>query len=155
MIELLLFVITALCVLQQSARTQYAVLVFVVSALVHDAITKNANGALYYILASLCDFIALFLITRLHKAGFVVRLLACSCIISAVFNFVGWVIWVNYYPPIFYNTLFIIMYSLIAVSMWSGASGGVRTRDDSYLFFSAHSSECARARLLVDPGKIR
>lgn len=122
MTNLLIYIIVILAVIQPSKKRLYPALVFAILTLSHLYFSRDMDGFAYYFSAVLTDLLIMALIVR-SDSILTLHLMVVS-ITSILLNTFGWVLWEFYFPPMMYDTAFIILY-LYAISKLFYGGGDV------------------------------
>jgi len=64
---------------------------------------------MYYGSAALFDLLAIILIANLAIPSVLAKQIMTISVVSIIFNYFGWVLWVTYMPPTIYNWSFIVL----------------------------------------------
>lgn len=107
----LLAAIAVIMLLQPTAPRFFAVAVFLGATLFHDLALSGLDGFWYYGSAAALDFAIIVATSGVYP---VPRLVVCMhqiCMVSMVANLGGWLLWLAYFPPIVYDTVFIGIYT--------------------------------------------
>lgn len=111
MILTFIFFILAVAVLfQPNAPRLYATGCFVAASIVHDVLFGGLSGIGYYGSAAAADLIVIILLSGVYPVSKLVVRVQLICFASIWLNFVGWLMWYQYYPPDIYNIGFTILY---------------------------------------------
>ena len=112
-------VLCVLCVLQPTAQRIFAGAYFVLITLTHDIFLSSLDGFSYYGSAATGGLLAAVLMTGINPIPKIVLKLQVVCILSAILNFMGWVLWYLYLPPDAYNIAFICLYLYTVIILLS------------------------------------
>lgn len=118
MILFFIFLVTlAISFMQIDEADTKACLVFVIPAIIHEAICIKISGWLYYssdILFNLLSvwFLVSFCYTNLSKK------LEIALLLCIFLNFYGFYLWVNYSPPVMFNHLSKLFYIWVITIMY-------------------------------------
>lgn len=84
------------------------------------------NGFLYYFTAAMTDLVIIKLISLLPITRTNYRLQVIA-LVSIVANFIGWLLWFFYLPPMLYNLVFMIIYlATLVVMLFKSADGNCK-----------------------------
>lgn len=118
-------------ILQPTMDRASAAIVFTSAAVVHEMLLSSLDGFSYYGSAALFDLIVILILTIIPVTRLSIRLQVIS-FVSAILNFIGWVMWTLYLPPDWYNAAFIVLYGVSAFVLSISGGGddvGNRTLD--------------------------
>lgn len=137
--------IASLCLVtltQPNAPRLFAALVFVGVTLSHEVFLSNYDGLSYYGGAALFDLAIIIATSGIRPLPQMVLSLHKICLVSILANFMGWVIWFLYFPPIIYDISFVVIYTwaLITLIKRSGLDVGGYTLDSWAVCFCFNSS---------------
>lgn len=124
MITNIIYILSAVSFLQPNAQRFFAAIVFSVITLSHDFFMSQYDGFLYYGSAALFDLFIIIITSGINPVPKMVIHLHIICMISILLNLMGWALWFFYYPPLIYNSLFIVIY------LWSLVVLLRRDKDD-------------------------
>jgi hypothetical protein len=99
--------------------------VFVVITASFNITLDDLGGMLYYPAAAFGDLIIITLTALLKVSIMMVRLLYIS-IVSIFLNVGGWVLWLYNFPPMIYDSIFMLLYIIAAVTIIAGNGDGLR-----------------------------
>lgn len=110
MISILLMMIAASCLVQPNAPRLFAAVVFSGLTLMHEFSLSHLEGLEYYGSAALVDLGIMIAVSGISPTPAMVINLQRVCIVSIITNFLGWVMWLTYLPPIAYNYAYVFIY---------------------------------------------
>lgn len=93
--------------LQPNAPRLFGAVVFSGLIAAHYLMLSHLDGLLYYGSAALFDLLFMVLTCGINPAPKMVFSLYKICMCSMIINCVGWVLWISYEPPIFYNLAYL------------------------------------------------
>jgi len=108
--SVLLMMIAASCLIQPNAPRLFAAAVFAGLTLTHEFSLSHLEGLEYYGSAALVDLGIMIAMSGISPTPAMVINLQRICIASIVTNFLGWVMWLTYLPPIAYNYAYVFIY---------------------------------------------
>ena len=88
----------------------FAGLVFSGAAVFSDHLLSSTGGYIYYIASSVFALAIIILISFIRPITKLAVSLQKICLASILLNFLGWVMWMLYMPPVMYNSLFVALY---------------------------------------------
>lgn len=97
-----LILLACLILLALPKRTRFTSSTLVGMFLLYQAFVVNLDGLLYYGGAATLDSLVAAFLLKAERRHVVVAYLA---ILSIFINFFGWVLYENYYEPMYYNTV--------------------------------------------------
>ena len=115
-LSILLMMIAASCLVQPNAPRLFAAMVFAGLTLTHEFSLSHLEGLEYYGSAALVDLGIMIAISGISPTPTMVINLQRVCIVSIITNFLGWVMWLTYLPPIAYNYAYVFIY-MVAVAV--------------------------------------
>ena len=101
--------IAASCFVQPNAPRLFAAMVFAGLTLAHEFSLSHLEGLEYYGSAALVDLGIMIAISGISPTPAMVINLQRVCIVSIITNFLGWVMWLTYLPPIAYNYAYVFI----------------------------------------------
>ncbi len=108
MIEVLAIAIGILAVLQKTDERFYAATIFSALTLAHMVLfSATDSGHAYYIGAAFLDVAIMSFIARIDKIVSLTITLHRICLVEIIVNAIGWVMWMKYADPYWYNVTFI------------------------------------------------
>lgn len=130
-ITLLLASLFVVAFIQPNAPRFFAALAFVAITLLHELFLSHYDGLLYYGSAALFDLAIIIATSGIRPVPEMVLSLHRICLVSILANFLGWVIWFLYFPPLIYDASFVAIYAwaLITLIKRNGLDVGGYTLD--------------------------
>ena len=114
---LLLLVLLAVALFQKERARFFVCMTFACFTLIHDVIFRDVDGLLYYVSAASFDLLIISLISLERGCKKLVTRLQILSLSSIALNFIGWMMWVSYMSPKFYNAAYIVFYFVTVVCM--------------------------------------
>lgn len=113
------FIVFILALLQRSVERSCIAMTFLVVTFCFDVISKITHEDFYYLV---CAFGSWFSVVVLrdssnHPLSVCLQIL---CFVSILLNFLGYIVWINYYPIALYNQSFIIVCACVIFAMLRG-----------------------------------
>lgn len=103
--------------IQPNAPRFFAAVLFVVVTLSHELFLSHTDGGLYYGTAALFDLVIIILTTGISPIPRMVVDLHKICMYSIIANFIGWVLWHMYLPPLAYDAAFVVIYAWALITL--------------------------------------
>tara|TARA_R110002051_G_scaffold187376_1_gene257050 strand:- start:308 stop:781 length:474 start_codon:yes stop_codon:yes gene_type:complete len=117
MITMLILLIFVAVLLQPNASRFYAAFLFAGATITHDLALSHLNGFAYYASAALFDLGIIALTSGINPIPKMVISLHRICMVSILLNFAGWLMWLFYLSPFYYDTMFALVYSWALIIM--------------------------------------
>ena len=129
--------IAAVILLQPNVQRIVAAAIFFSVTMLHDTYLSHHDGLAYYSSAAILDLVLLAMLGFLKPATKTIVQLQTVCILSIMANFAGWVLWMLYLSPIYYNGMFVCIYTLALFVLLEkeGRDVGIYTLDSWRLSF--------------------
>lgn len=127
------FVVFILALFQCSNERSCIALAFLIVTFCCDLLSQKIHDDFYYLV---CAFGSWFTILTLRSLSN--RLLSLClqvlCFVSVLLNFLGYMLWVNYWPMTFYNQTFIVLNVsvIVALAYWAGSSDDGKRQGNHY-----------------------
>ena len=102
---------------QQNSQRLYAACVFSVVIYFHDLLLSDSDGLIYYGSAALFDLLIVIMLGMILNIPKIVLRLQIISFLFIVVNFIGWLMWYSYQPPLVYDTLCAILFSLAFITL--------------------------------------
>lgn len=119
-VSILIYTIAVLSLLQRTDQRLYAALVYSFFTVTHEMFLNNLDGIWYYGSAGLFDLFIICYLSRPYSIPKLTTRLIHLSIASIMINFIGWIAWMLYFPPYFYNTAFMLIYILAIAALLTG-----------------------------------
>ena len=124
-------------------RQSINVYIFCLFCLIFNAVDKyipEPYGGLAYIFAALTDLLIIYILSRLSHVSEVTLKIQRICKMFITVNFIGWILYMLYEPPIFYKALCtsLYFYGLITTTI-SGVKNVFRNSSMDWRVFSIFS----------------
>lgn len=132
--DYLLYGLVVLALLNLAAFRDDSGAVFVAPILLHDLLFRNSEGLLYYGSAALADLLIVEMLGRVrHVTSLTLKLQILSAVAVGL-NLMGFLLWVSYLPPAFYENAFVAWYAvaLLCVGRRENDIGGSVTNFSSF-----------------------
>ena len=120
------FIVFILALFQRSNERSCIVMVFLIVTFYCDSLSQKIHHDFYYLVCAFSSWFTVVVLRSLsnHPLSLCLQML---CFVSVLLNFLGYMLWINYYPMALYNQLFIIVcvcviYALLR-GIWSGNDG--------------------------------
>ena len=152
MIWILWIALVFQALLIKSKAQRYCCAVFVSEAIIHHIFFSNYgdNGFLYFSTAALGNLLVAILLMGLRPIIKMVLIIQAACLLGAVLNFGGYLLWVNYYSVTPYNVAFYALYFFVFACNLPCLSGGLNDdRDPSNLDAAKISYFCLDYRSFI------
>lgn len=137
-ITYLLYALIVAWLFQPTMARRAAVGLFVFFTIMHELYLSEVDGLLYYGSAAFFDLLIILLTRNIRPLTDTIVNIHMICVISILFNYIGWIIWALYLPPLIYNWSFVMVYSLAVYAFLrmddSNVGGGTMGVRDSYIF---------------------
>jgi hypothetical protein len=134
------FIVFILALFQCSTERSCIALVFLIVTFCCDSLSQKIHNDFYYLV---CAFGSWFTILTLRSLSN--RLLSLClqflCFLSVLLNFLGYMLWVNYYPMTFYNQSFIVLNAGVIITLLYRA----RSKDDAEWAGNHYNTNVGRA----------
>lgn len=117
MITMLILLIFVAVLLQPNATRFYAAFLFAGATITHDLALSHLDGFAYYASAALFDLGIIALTSGISPIPRMVISLQRICLASILLNFAGWLMWLLYFSPVLYDTMFTLIYSWALIIM--------------------------------------
>ncbi len=114
---LLLLVMLAVALFQKERSRFFVCMTFACFTLIHDVVFRDVDGLLYYVSAASFDLLIIYLLTFERGCKKLVTRLQILLLSSIALNFIGWMMWVSYIQPKFYNAAYLVFYFVTIVCM--------------------------------------
>tara|TARA_R110000765_G_scaffold154371_2_gene257395 strand:- start:165 stop:665 length:501 start_codon:yes stop_codon:yes gene_type:complete len=102
---------------QTNSPRLYAAFLFSAVLYAHELIMYDADGILYYGSAASLDLLAVILMGMVSPLPRMVLRLQMISFLFIIVNFIGWIMWYLYQPPLVYNILCAILFSLAFITL--------------------------------------
>lgn len=113
---------------------------FTGATILHEIFFGHTDGLMYFASAGIICFIIAIGICKFISEYRLVKGLLIICGISVFANWLGWIMWENYFEPEIINLPFILIYSAaIALILREEADVGLHQDDMRTLVFFGHS----------------
>ncbi len=143
-IIVLLTVLIAYKYLNTVGRT--SVYTFSIAVLTFNSIgfyIPNEYGTYYYLFAALTDLFIIFQLSKIKHPTKTTIIIQKGCFAFILNNFIGWVVFMQYYPPLVYAILSTIIYATILTLIISGLKNGSANMDRYRVgFFGFNAKSC-------------
>lgn len=110
MVTALLALIIAASVIQPNRHRLFAGLVYSWLLVANDMMLFEKEGFAYYGVSALFDLATIIIISCAVKVSSMAITIQKICLASICLNFLGWVMWTLYMPPVVYNSLYVVLY---------------------------------------------
>ncbi len=110
-----------------NAVGKLSVYIFCAVALVFNSVSRyipDEHGEYYYLLAGLIDLLIIYSLSRIKNPTKTTIIIQSWCAIFIITNFIGWVIYMLYYPSTAYDYLCSITYVLMLLTIIKGQKDG-------------------------------
>jgi len=109
MVAITLCIFGILCLIQKIPARRFVACVIAATEALHYGLFNDLDGLMYYGSAALFDLLAIILIANLAIPTVLAKQMLYISVISIIFNYFGWVLWLTYMPPTLYNGSFIVL----------------------------------------------
>lgn len=113
----LLCVIFAASLWQPNAQRLYAALVSSVLTICHHWGCFDTEGLAYYGSAALVDLAIILALSVIDPVPKMALRLQTIAVISIIINLAGWVTWMLYIPPDWYNFAYVLLYTWVLITL--------------------------------------
>lgn len=113
----LILSIVAVTLFQPNKARFAAAAIFAAITLSHETLLKEETGILYYGTAALFDLAIMIILVGMVNMTKTALTLQKICLGAILVNFGGFVLWFFYYPPIYYNIAFVVLYSWAVIAL--------------------------------------
>lgn len=146
-IDILIFIIAILCLLQEKERRMTA-MIFILILAAWAALWPGQpkNGHLYYLSGALFATITINILARLKYVTKLTERLCFVCYMFVIFDIVGWFMWIGGLNTMFYEYACISLFCFAIWSLltWDGIENGNYREDWSYDIKCSSHSQCPR-----------
>ena len=112
MITGLIYALFITACFQPTKPRLYVALTFTSVTLAHDIFLSSLDGFAYYGSAALGDLLIVVIISNIRPILKMTVELNKICMISIFTNLFGWSLWVFYFLPVAYNSMFVLIYAV-------------------------------------------
>ena len=131
MLAITLCIFGILCLTQKIPARRFVACVIAATEALHYGLFNDLDGLMYYGSAALFDLLAIILIANLAIPSVLAKQVLYISVISIIFNYFGWVLWLTYMPPTLYNGSFIVLNLCTIICLIRRESGHGRHTGDS------------------------
>lgn len=104
-----IFIFGILSLLQKSPARRFVGYVIVITEALHYVFFNELDGLIYYGSAALFDLLAIILIVNLAIPSSLAKQMIYISLVSIIFNYIGWGLWLTYMAPTLYNLGFVVL----------------------------------------------
>lgn len=109
-ITVLIYSLIPAAIFQKSVQRLFAALVFVGVIHLHHFSFTGLEGGYYLVSGALFSLGTIILTSGINPPPKIVLNIQKICIVSAICNLIGWVLWENYISSDYYNMSFVVVY---------------------------------------------
>ncbi len=120
MINALIAAIFIVALFQPNTDRRFPALIFAFFLWLHCAAMSELEGFWYFFTAGLCDVAIVAMIACWSKVSRLTDSLITLSIMSVVFNFYGWLLWISFLPVYSYNYSITALYLIAIISLLRG-----------------------------------
>ena len=102
------FIVFLLAVAQRNAERSRTAIAFLAVTFCFDTMSQRVEEDFYYLVCAFGSWFTIIVLRSLSNISLSVCL-QMLCFVSVALNFLGYMLWINYYPVTMYNQLFIIV----------------------------------------------
>ena len=113
-LTILLCIIAFLSITQPTAPRLFAALIFIILVFLHDLFLSDLDGFKYYATCALNNLLVIILTAGINPIPKMVIRLHVVCLIAALLNMIGYILWYNYYSSDAYDISFLVIYMYTA-----------------------------------------
>jgi len=78
----------------------------------------------HYLFAALIDLSIIYALSRISEPTRLVSYLAIACLASMFINLIGWILYMMYLEPVYYEMAGVVLYAVVIVlALWEGENG--------------------------------
>ena len=115
-VEVLIVGVVFLSLCQNQKRRPTA-LIFALFTLGHDMLMSGLDGLAYYGSAALFDLCVITCLANIRQSSRLTVSLLKVSLVSIVLNFIVWLMWITYLPPLLYNLSYGVLYSYVIITL--------------------------------------
>ena len=118
-----LLAILSIIALASNRVNMWALTLFTIPSLLFYFVADYVEQ-LHYLFGAAVDILIIMGLTRIPKPTRLVAFIAIACVASILINLIGWIMYMMYIDPIYYEMAGVVLYAVIIfLSLWSSTNG--------------------------------
>jgi hypothetical protein len=123
MIPWLLAILSIIALASTSRVNMWALTLFTIPSLLFYVVADYIQES-HYIFAALIDLFIIYSLSRIDEPTKLVAYLAIASLASMFINLIGWIIYMMYLEPVFYEMAGVLLYAVVIVlALWDKVNG--------------------------------